>query len=138
MARKLVAQPIKRILKVFKYTDFTGVGAVGTADFAANTLPDGCIVLGWQAHTTGAFSGDASAIIQVGVPGALAKFSARTDKSVFAAGKVNVAAPAATSDNDTLAQPRVTITSAVAWASVNPLAALTVRIEYLDMNAKPI
>lgn len=62
----------------------------GYKDFAT-ALPKGGLVLGWQAKVQTGFTGDTTAVIQVGIAGTLDRFSAGTAQSVLAAGTVGAA-----------------------------------------------
>lgn len=127
----LVSQP----LLVASFAD--GGSTSGSIDFAGAELPAGAIVLGWEANVTGAFAGDTSAVIQVGVDGDPDKFTADTTQSAFTAGRRGSAAAPATAWQAAAAQPRVTVTSASDFTSVvsNGGGAMTVTLYFLPFAA---
>lgn len=95
--------------------DFTdGTDATGYADLS-NSIPEGSVVLGWQADVKTGFSGDTSAAVQVGESGNVDRFSAVTANSCLTADVVGSAAPTVSANQGYLAAavtPRVTITGA--------------------------
>lgn len=97
-----------------------GGGTAGTYDLAEQ-LPKGAIPLGWTAEVLTAFSGNASAVIQVGTAADPDRFSADTAQSVFAAGLVGSAVIAADALKGVGAAQtiRVTITSGTDFTAVS-------------------
>lgn len=92
----------------------------GYKDFAT-TLPAGAQVLGWEADVKTGFTGDTTAVLQVGVSGNLDRFSALTTASCLAAGRVGSQAPGAT-DNTYLTAAttvRVTVTGGADFTSIS-------------------
>ena len=115
--------------RTFSFGDMTdGGGTSGFIDLAAS-LPVGAHVVGWSADVTVGFGGDTTAIVQVGVSGDVDKFSANTAKSVLAVAKVGSHALAADAVVDTAAAPRVTVTGAADFGSIN-VGTMTLRIHY--------
>lgn len=115
--------------------DMTDAAATGTIDFDS-ALPAGAIPLGWQAVVSGAFAGDTSAVISVGIEGDLDKYSANTAQSVFTTGTVAslaIAADAATG-MASAQTPRVTVTSAADFTDVvtDGNGEMVVTIYYID------
>lgn len=105
----------------FVVADMTdNLNTTGYIDFAAGSLPANALVLGTTVVTSAGFTGDTSAVIQVGVSGDLDRFSADVAKSVFAPGTVAFAPIAAdVLDGYGATQtPRVTITSATDFTAV--------------------
>jgi len=116
-------------------TAFEDVGnTTGYKDFAAQ-LPAGAIPLGWKATVTGAFKGDTSAVVQVGIAGDLDRFSADTAGSVFAAGTVGSLALAADGSKSIAAAvtPRVTVTTASDFSTckTDATGVMTVELYYI-------
>jgi len=105
----------------------------GYLDFSTGTIPAGAIVIGWEAVVSTGFTGDTSAIAQVGVSGDLDAWSADTAQSVFAAATVGSASLAAEAYNGAAATPRVTITSDSDFTSVSA-GAMVVTIHYMELN----
>lgn len=93
--------------------DFTdNTDTTGYADLSTQ-LPEGAVVLGWQADVKTGFSGDTTATVQVGESGNIDRFSAKTDNSCLTADVVGTAAPAVAANQGYLAgavTPRVTVT----------------------------
>jgi len=111
---------ITTISKVCTVADFTDGGSTsGYIDFS-ELLPSGAIPIAWKAVVTGAFKGDTSATISVGVSGDTDRFSADTSQSVFAAGTVGsfVLAADALDGIASVQTPRVTVTSATDFTTV--------------------
>jgi hypothetical protein len=81
----LVGQLVSQDLKIADFTDNTN--ATGYIDIT-DKLPAGAIVLGWKAVVGTGFSGDTTAVIEIGVSGTLDKFSVDTSQSVLTAGTV--------------------------------------------------
>lgn len=114
------------------FTDNTNT--TGYKDFAT-TLPSGAQVLGWQADVRTGFTGDTTAVVQVGVSGNLDRFSALTTNSVLAAGVVGCQAPGAT-DNTYLTAAttvRVTVTGAADFTSISA-GEMDIRVFYLPTS----
>jgi hypothetical protein len=105
----------------------------GFQDFAT-TIPAGSVVQGWQGvtATAGAWSGDTTAVMQVGVDGDLDRFSAQTTASVFAAGTVGSQALAADARDTqaTAITPRVTVTAGSDFGALSTESATVVGIDY--------
>jgi len=95
--------------------DFTdGTDATGYIDLST-ALPEGSLVLGWQADVKTGFTGDTSAAVQVGESGNVDRFSAVTANSCLTADVVGSPAAAVAANHGYLAAavtPRVTITGA--------------------------
>lgn len=116
-----VFESVAALTQTFAFGGFTDGGSTsGHVDFS-NTIPAGAVILGWKAVTATGFTGDTSAVIQVGVSGDVDRFSAQTTGSVFAAGTVgslSLAADAADAINAAVT-PRVTVTSGSDFGSVS-------------------
>jgi len=133
-ALTLAVPKVSVISKVCAVADFTdNTNATGYIDFTASSLPAGAIVLGWKAVVTGAFAGDTTAVMQVGVAGTLGKFSASTSGSVFTTGTIGTGAPMDTCFNATASTPRVTVTGGSDFTSIvtNAGGAMTVYLYYI-------
>lgn len=103
------------------YSGFTdNTNTTGYKDFAT-VLPAGAQVLGWQADVRTGFTGDTTAVVQVGIAGTLARFSALTTVSVLAAAVVGCQAPGATSNTYLAADTtvRVTVTGTADFTSIS-------------------
>ncbi|RLB94830.1 MAG: hypothetical protein DRH26_00075 [Deltaproteobacteria bacterium] len=127
----------KLVSQVLAAADMTGATTTGTIDFDG-ALPVGALVLGWKAVVSGAFAGDTSAVLSVGITGDLDKYSANTAQSVFAAGTVGslaLAADAATGFS-AAKTPRVTVTAATDFSDVvtEGTGAMVVTIYYIDTD----
>lgn len=139
MARKLIANPVKQLQsQVLEIADFTdNTDTTGYIDFSAQ-LPAGAIVLGWKADITDGFTGDTTAVMEVGISGSLDDFSAITTASCLTdASEKRVASKAATSHVDSATTARVTVTGAADFTSITA-GKMRVTLYYLDTNAKPI
>jgi hypothetical protein len=107
-------------------------GATSFTDFSG-TLPAGALVLGWEANVAGAFAGDTTAVINVGVSGTVGKFTADAAQSAFTTGRRGSAAAAATAFQATAASPRVTVTGSADFTSIvtNAAGSMVVTLFYV-------
>lgn len=115
--------------------DFTDGGSTsGYKDLVAK-LPKGAVPLAWKFVGTGAFSGDTSATMEVGIEGDTDRFSADTAGSVFAAATVGSLALAADALKGISAAVtvRVTVTTSSDFTTCKTAGkgAGTIRIYYL-------
>lgn len=98
--------------------DFTdNANTTGYIDIDVD-LPANAIVVGWKAIVSGAFAGDTTAVIQVGVSGDLDKYSAVTTASCFAAGTVGSLGNTDTALATTAQTVRVTVTGGADFTSI--------------------
>lgn len=121
-------------LAIANFTDNTGA-ATGYIDFIPQ-VPAGAIVLGWKATVSEGFGVlDTTAVMQVGIAGAVGSLTADATKSVAAAGVVGSAALAAGAADGIAAAftPRVTVTGAADFTTIQTGAAgaMVVEIFYL-------
>ena len=102
---------ISKISKSFSPAQMTdNTDATGFIDFS-DALPAGALVLGWKVVTDVGFTGDTTAVIQIGVAGALDDLSHVTTRSVLAAGTVTAVAKTIALSIATAARtPRITVT----------------------------
>jgi hypothetical protein len=103
-----------------EFTDNAGT-ATGYVDLAT-ALPAGVSVSGWQAVVTTGFTGDTTAVMQVGVSGNVDRFTQVTSGSVLAAGTIGSDAPAVSGDPsyiETATTVRVTVTGGADFTSIS-------------------
>lgn len=126
-------QRIKTLSESFVIGDFTDGGATsGYVDFATQ-LPVGALVLGWKGVTATGFTGDTTAVAQLGVSGDVDRFSALTTGSVLAAGTIgNQPADDSSAFVATAVAPRLTVTGAADFTSI-AAGAITVSITYIQI-----
>lgn len=133
-----VATVVKSASLAFAVGAMTDNGnATGYIDFAAGAIPANSIVIGWKFVTTAGFTGDTSAVVQIGVAGALDKYSAVTNGSVYAPGTVGSVVKTTGSVYEANAvTPRVTITSAVDFTAVKTagVGAGTATVYYIPLS----
>lgn len=105
---------------VLDHADFTDNGdATGYIDVDTADLPAGALPQGWKIAVTEGFTGDTTAVVQVGVAGDLDRFSAVTDQSVLATGTVGSIANTDAADGIAAAQTiRITVTGGADWGSI--------------------
>jgi len=109
---------VSRITQTVAFGAFTdNTDATGYIDLTAK-LPAGSLVLGWRAVVTTGFSGDTTAVVQVGKAGALSAYSTSTSGSVLAAGTVGSASVLATSFEGAETTVRVTVTGGADFTSI--------------------
>jgi len=129
MIKKLESQ----IMNADDFTDATET--TGTLAFD-DKLPVGAMVLGWKAVVTGAFTGDTSCLLSVGISTDADKFSADTTENIFAAGTYGSLALAADAVTGLGAEmtPFVTITSATNMTLViaDGTGQMVVTLYYID------
>lgn len=131
-------QYIKKLeSQVLDYDDFTdNTNTTGYIDFTT-ALPAGAMVLGWKAVVSAGFTGDTTAVMQVGISGDVDKYSANTAQSCLAAGTVGslaLAADAATGVFAAAKTPRVTVTGGADFTSI-AAGSMVVTIYYIDTRA---
>lgn len=112
------------------FTD--GGGTSGFKDFAG-TIPLGSQILGWRAVTTVAWTGDTTAVMQVGVSGDVDRFTADTTYSVLATGVDGSTAIAADAGDGMSAAvtPRVTVTGTADFTNIASGATTIVSLLYI-------
>lgn len=110
---------VEAITENLVLADFTDGGATtGTATLATQ-IPAGALVLGWKATVATGFTGDTTAVIQVGVTGDADRFSSVVTNSVLAAGTVGANAQGAANAYCAAATSvLVTVTGAADFTSV--------------------
>ena len=122
---------LKYIEQALAIADFTDVDTTGYVDLT-DSLPAGAIPLGWKAVVTAGFTGDTTAVVQVGVAGDLDRFSSVADQSVLAAGTVGAGVAADANDGIAAAQTvRVTVTGTADFTSI-AAGAMTLRLYYIQ------
>lgn len=102
----------------------------GYKDFAG-TIPAGAFVQGVQMDVKTGFTGDTTAVVQVGKSGALAIFTADTAQSVLAAAVKASAAPVATQAIIAATTPRVTVTGGADFTNI-AAGEMDVKIFYVN------
>jgi hypothetical protein len=108
---------VTKAVTVATMTDNTNT--TGYIDFATGAIPALSLVLGWKFVASGAFKGDTSAVVQVGIAGNLDLYSATTSGSVFAAATVgSVVKTTGVFFQLAAATPRITITTASDFTSI--------------------
>ena len=121
------------VSQVLAFDDFTdNEDATGYVDVTAK-LPALAIPLGWKAVVSEGFTGDTTAVMQVGIEGDLDKFSGVATASCLAA--ATVAAPA---NNDALLSAteetiRVTVTGGAGFGAITA-GAMVVTLYYMQME----
>jgi len=103
------------------YNAFTdNTDATGYIDFTTDQVPAGAIPLGFKAVVTTGFTGNTTAVIEVGVAGDTDRFSSVTDQSVLAAATVGAGAATDAADGMNAAQTiRVTVTGATDFTTIS-------------------
>jgi len=110
VSTKLAPPAIRTLSQAIAVGDFTdNTNTTGYVDLSTQ-IPDNAMVLGWKFAGSGAFAGDTTAVMQVGVAGVLARFSADTAQSVFTAVTVGSCSLAASSFTTAATTVRVTVT----------------------------
>ena len=131
-SRKATAvRSIEKIFSRANMTDNAGT-ATGYIDFVEQ-IPANSLVVGWKCVTSLGFTGDTTAVIQVGKSGALTVYSTTTTGSVLAAGTVGSASVLATSFEAAAVTPRVTITGGADFTSITAGTA-TVTLYYIPLE----
>jgi len=126
------SKPLEVLSRTFSFGDMSdGGGTSGFIDFLAS-LPVGAHVMGWSADVTVGFTGDTTAVVQVGVSGDVNKFSANTTKSVLAVAKVGSHALAVDGVVDSAAAPRVTVTGTADFTSISA-GTMTMSVYYYPL-----
>jgi len=123
---KLVSQE----LLIADFTD--NADTTGYIDFDVN-LPANAIVVGWKAEVSAGFTGDTTAVCQVGIAGDLDKYSGITTTSVLAVATVgalgNTDSAMATADQTV----RVTVTGGTDFGLITA-GAMVISLYYFLAN----
>jgi len=118
-------------IKLAQMTD--NADATGFIDFT-DAIPANALVLGWKCVTRVGFAGDTTAVMKVGVAGALDDLSVVTTGSVLAAGTIASGPKTYALANGAAARtPRVTITGGADFTSITTGKCL-VTIYYIDLR----
>lgn len=115
------------------FAAFTDVGdATGFIDFDTD-IPQGALVHGWKAVVATGFTGDTTAICQVGISGDLNRYSADVAASVLAAATVgsNALAVDAAKGMNAVVTARITVTGGADFTSISG-GSMTVSIYYTE------
>ncbi|MBT3201173.1 MAG: hypothetical protein HN350_14825 [Phycisphaerales bacterium] len=129
-----VGQKTKTVSQVLDFDDFTDNGdATGYIDFTTDDIPAGSIVTGWKAVPTAGFTGDTTAVIEVGTAADPDAFSADTSQSVLAAATVGSGAAPDTAFVGAATTPRVTVTGAADFTSISA-GSMTVTVYYKELD----
>ncbi|MCP4410908.1 MAG: hypothetical protein GY807_24845 [Gammaproteobacteria bacterium] len=124
---------VGHVSQSLEFGDFTdNTDATGYVDFDTN-IPASAIVLGWEAVVSTGFTGDTTAVIQVGIAGDLDAFSADTAQSVLAAASVGSGALALEAYRGAATTPRVTVTGGADFTSISA-GVMVVTIFYIDLK----
>ena len=110
------------VSQALAYGDFTdGLGLSGHIDFTTDQVPAGAIPLGFKAVVATGFTGDTTAVIDVGISGDTNRFTADSTQSVLATATVGSNALAADAcDGMNAAQTiRVTVTGTADFSSIS-------------------
>ena len=129
MPASVPSAQLQVLSRTFSFGDMVDDGGTSGHIDLAGLLPVGAHVVGWSADVTVGFTGDTTAIAQVGVAGDLNKFSANTAKSVLAVAKVGSHALAVDGVVDVAAAPRVTVTGAADFTSISA-GTMTLSLHY--------
>jgi len=122
--RRLVSQTLD-------YDSFTDNGdATGYIDFTTGQIPAGAIVVGWKAIVATGFSGDTTAVAEVGVSGDTDSFSADASQSVLSAATVGSGAKETSAFAVSTSTPRVTVTGGSDFGNITT-GSMTVTIFYI-------
>lgn len=120
---------VGRVSRTMAFSDFTdNTNATGYCDITTQ-IPAGALVLGWKAVTTTGFTGDTTAVIQVGIAGGVGNYSTTTNGSVAGAGTVGSASVLATSFCAAATTARVTVTGGADFTSISA-GSMTVTVFY--------
>lgn len=119
---------VSQELKSTGFTDNTNT--TGYIDITTK-IPANSIVLGWKAVVKTGFTGDTTAVMQVGVAGTLDNFSVVTTNSCLAAGTVGASAKAANCFVAADTTARVTVTGAADFTSI-AAGSMVVTIYYVQ------
>jgi len=116
------------------YGDFTDNGdASGYIDFTTGQIPAGAVVTGFKAVVATGFTGDTTAVIEVGKSGDTDAYSADTAQSVLGAGTVGSGSNADANFVAAATTPRVTVTGAADFGNISA-GSMTVTVYYLPLQ----
>ena len=121
---------VSQTLAIADFTDNTGT-ATGYIDIET-TLPALAVPVAWKAVVSTGFTGDTTAVMQVGVTGDLDKFSGVTTNSCLAAGTVGAMALNNVALSSSAQTVRVTVTGGADFTSITA-GSMVVTLYYLQM-----
>ena len=133
MKMRMIKSLVSQELDHAAFTYETGT-ALGNIDFTTGlVLPIGAMVLGWKAVVSEIFTGDTTAVVQVGTAGDVNKYSANIAQSCLTTGTVGSLALAADSVTGFASAilPRVTVTGGNDWGSITS-GKMVVTLYYID------
>lgn len=117
------------------FSGFTDGGSTSGYKDMVTLLPAYAQVLGWEADVKTGFTGDTTAVLNVGVSGTVGRFSAVATASVLAAGRVGCQAPVASNTFLTAAiAARATITGGADFTSI-AAGELDLKMRYIPPSA---
>ena len=133
-AEAMAAVGLGCIEQTITYAQFTdNTDATGYKDLA-DPLPPGALVIGWRVRVaTGFTGGGTSAIVELGVSGNLAVFSADTGQSVYTSGTIRGSASIVASSADYMnagQTVRVTVSDSADFTNISA-GVMTVTVWYL-------
>ena len=121
------------VSQILDYASFTDNGdASGYIDLGG-AIPAGSIVTGWKAIVATGFTGDSTAVIEVGVSGDTDAFSADTAQSALVAGTVGSAAKEALAFVGADSTPRVTVTGGSDFGNISA-GSMTLTVYYTELD----
>ena len=124
----------RSVSQTLNFGDFTdNTDATGYIDFTTDDIPAGSVIVGWKAVVATGFTGDTTAVIEVGVSGDTDAWSADVAQSVLAAATVGSAPLAATAYVAAAATPRVTVTGGADFTSISA-GEMVVTVYYLPLD----
>lgn len=130
----LLHPKLKHFEETVVLADFTdNTNTTGYVDLT-NQLPAGAIPVGWVAEVTEGFTGDTTAVLQLGVAGDLDRFSAVTTPSVLAPGTVGASAlgrAEALNGVGAAVTIRATVTGTADFTSIEA-GAMTIKFYYIE------
>jgi len=119
-------------LTVSEFTDNAGT-ATGYVDLSVQ-IPAQSMVLGWKCDVSSGFAGDTTAVMEIGVAGTTAAFTADATQSVFGVATVGSNSLAASSYTTAATTVRVTVTGGADFTTIKTAdtAACTVTVYYVQ------
>ena len=129
--RSVIAKSVSQSLEIGDFTD--NADDTGYIDFTTDDIPAGSAVIGWKAVVSTGFTGDTTALIEVGVVGDTDAWSSNTAQSVLAAATVGSAAKALYAFIAAASTPRVTVTGGADFGAI-AAGVMVVTVYYIPLD----
>lgn len=115
------------------FDDFTDGGSTTGYLDLSTAVPLGSLIIGWRAITATGFTGDTTAVLQVGVSGDVNRFTADVTQAVLGAGTITSVALAVDAGKSSVAATtvRLTVTGGADFTSISAGSMTSFEVFYI-------